>query len=695
MANELKFAVLFTAVDNLSSKLGSIGGAMSSLADKISAGSEKVSDLGERMANWGVRIGVTTALLSEGTNMLHEWAEALSEPAISMEHSMATMTAMTGMASDQLGELKDRAIAFSNTHAGVTAEQWAEGFTRFSGVFEKTGDAMKASDVAGMLSRFGVDGSAAFNLLTVANRNFNLDAQKTGDQLMAGIQTYRLTGDKAQQLAMAIGRLGGTAQQTNTPFSELLALAGMASQQLGGSGRGAMQFASMVREMVTASAEGKSAINFSHGITAGLHQLANQLVNMPSAEKISVLKDMGVSDPETMLAFLSHLDQIEAKQKQIANSAGGLGKAFTTATADAKDQTALLHKNINSLYDSMISPALPWMNEGLGKLISLTQGAAGATEHHSAIARVAALSLIGVGDGAYYALKGASALGTLAFGLGKSIELIGKFGDAETWALRGMYAWDRVSAIGSSIGSFASYANLAAMATKLWTGAQWLLNLAMDANPIFLTIAGIAALGAAAYEIYEHWGAVKDFFKGIWNYVANIDWIGLGTSILKHIGEGLLNVTGLAAVGSAASKVAGIVRDHFPHSPAKVGPLRDLEHVNIVERIASRIQPGPAISALARTAQAIAIAAPVMITAAAAPAMIAAPRMLNAGPSFGAGSGVGRADSSGGITINAPLTINSAGLSEEQVMRVVAKHGYEIRQVYDRETKRRERTKLS
>ncbi|WP_346237766.1 tape measure protein [Niabella insulamsoli] len=47
-------------------------------------------------------------------------------------------------------------------------------------------------------------------------------------------------------------------------------------------------------------------------------------------------------------------------------------------------------------------------------------------------------------------------------------------------------------------------------ATNLWTGAQWLLNAAMTANPIGLVIAGIVALAAwIAYIIYKYegWGA--------------------------------------------------------------------------------------------------------------------------------------------------------------------------------------------
>jgi hypothetical protein len=690
---DLKFAVWFTAIDNLSSKFGDIGAAAERFMDGITSGSEKISDIGERMKAWGERIGITTAILSEGANMMHEWAGAIREPAMGMEHSMATMAAMTGMASDKLGEIKNRAIEFSNTHPGVTAEQVADSFTRFSGVFTKTDEAMRASQIAGMLQRFGVDGTAAFNLLTVANRNFNMGAQQTGDQLMGAFQAFRLTGERAQQLAQAIGLMGGAAQETHTPLSELLALTGVASEQLGGSGRGATRFAGAINEMV---ASGKTGIDFSHGITAGLHQLASQIANMPSAEKIATLKGMGTPNPEMMVQFLEHLDQVQLKLRAIGNSPG-LEKAFGTATADVQDQTALLHQNMASLADAFATPALGFMNAGLTTLIGVTKAATDVTEHHNLVAKAVSISLMSIGDGAYYGLKGLSAMGTFAAGLGKSIDLIGKFGDAETWALRGMYAWDHVTAIAGSISNFASYANLAAGATKLWTAAQWLLNLAMDANPIGLAIAGIATLAVAAYEIYEHWGAIKNFFKGIWDYIANIDWKGLGITILKSIGEGLLYASGLTAIYAASSKVAGIIMDHLKgHSPPPLGPLHELGRINIIETIAERMNPGPVIAAVRRTAAAIAIAAPMMM---AAPAMaMASPMMIGAAAPAFAGSSASAARA--GIVINAPVTVTvGAGADKDAIEKIVVRaftqHRYELVRAMQGELAKRERTKLS
>lgn len=51
--------------------------------------------------------------------------------------------------------------------------------------------------------------------------------------------------------------------------------------------------------------------------------------------------------------------------------------------------------------------------------------------------------------------------------------------------------------------------------TKLWAGAQWLLNAAMSANPIGLVIVGIGALVALGVTLYNTWKPFKDLWDGI------------------------------------------------------------------------------------------------------------------------------------------------------------------------------------
>ena len=317
MANDLKYAVVFSAVDQLSDKLSSFGGGFSNLGNQVEAFSGKMFEAGEGLTKFGERLSLDAMLMKDGADHLRELSDAISEPAFAMQKSLATTAAMTGLADSELAKLKETAIDFSNHHPGTTAEQYVSGFTRMREIFQDTNKAMKAEDTAAMLTRFGFEGEAATNLFGAAYANLGVDAATTGDQLIRTVQSF------------------GTAAQTNTPLAELLSLTGAASQQLGGSGRGATMFASTIREMVKASDEGKSSIVWSRGLADGLNQVRRSIAGLPTSEKMEALGKIGVSDSGMMLKYLDNLDQTMAKERGVASGAATVGSAFATATANA------------------------------------------------------------------------------------------------------------------------------------------------------------------------------------------------------------------------------------------------------------------------------------------------------------------------------------------------------------------------
>jgi hypothetical protein len=395
-------------------------------------------------------------------------------------------------------------------------------------------------------------------------------------------------------------------------------------------------------------------------------------------EKIEALKKMGVGDPGGMIKYLDNLDKVVTGQRAIAGSAGALGTGFTTATADAADQFALVHQNLTNLYDAMASPALPWFSARFGELTSFIQGATAASDKYSWATKdmVIGLSVAGVGLGG--AASALSTLGMATIGVGNS------------WK-----ALSYVPALFSRIASAATYFNPIAIAenaimvaTKAWTAAQWLLNLAMDANPIGLAIVGAAALAAIGYEVYEHWSGVKDFFVSFGSWAE-----GWAKSIGKAVLIGIAGPFGLIAyeiyshwdsIKAACEKIGSGILSYFEgHSPPKVGPLSRLgQHITIAETIAERIRPAPVLVAIRRTAAAAAIASTAIVAGANGPALA------------GGGTGAG-----GGIVINAPITINAGPGSdtaalEKIVVAAFDKHRYELLRALEGSMAQKERTDL-
>lgn len=102
------------------------------------------------------------------------------------------------------------------------------------------------------------------------------------------------------------------------------------------------------------------------------------------------------------------------------------------------------------------------------------------------------------------------------------------------------------------------------VATHAWTAAQWLLNLAMDANPIGLIVLGIAGLTVGIIALIKHLGGAKqtviDFWiglKAIGSFMAKLPGIILGAigdietkmfQVGVAIVQGILN--GIGDIGS-------------------------------------------------------------------------------------------------------------------------------------------------
>ena len=117
-----------------------------------------------------------------------------------------------------------------------------------------------------------------------------------------------------------------------------------------------------------------------------------------------------------------------------------------------------------------------------------------------------------------------------------------------------------------------------------------------------------------------------------------------GVNLVKAIGSGI--AAGVMYPVHAIESVMTKVRAYLPFSPAREGPLRYLNRLQIVETIADTIRPGPALNAIRRTAAAVAIAAPMTL----APMMVA-PAM----------AGAARGAPGGGAPIVLNLTVNWNG----------------------------------
>lgn len=193
---------------------------------------------------------------------------------------------------------------------------------------------------------------------------------------------------------------------------------------------------------------------------------------------------------------------------------------------------------------------------------------------------------------------------------------------------------------------------------------------------------GLASLARFFHPVVSALGAVWGWFKRLIAPVNDTShageklghtwglWIGRMLTAVVQLGPKLLTAGGemiaqlvkgiegaapkaLAAIG----KVAHGMRQYLPFSPAKVGPLRDLHRLRLVETIASSVKPAPLVAAMQHVASAVMPPLRQATSAVMPPLSAGAARLALAG-----GSAAGP---TGGITVHYAPTVTIGGGSAQ------------------------------
>lgn len=102
-----------------------------------------------------------------------------------------------------------------------------------------------------------------------------------------------------------------------------------------------------------------------------------------------------------------------------------------------------------------------------------------------------------------------------------------------------------------AMSAYAAAIGVVTTVTRIWTGVQWLLNAAMDANPIGLIIIGIAALVAAVIYCWNKFAGFRAFVLTMWDTLKGFGNI-IKDYIINRFNEML---AGLGKLGEALKKL--------------------------------------------------------------------------------------------------------------------------------------------
>jgi len=104
-----------------------------------------------------------------------------------------------------------------------------------------------------------------------------------------------------------------------------------------------------------------------------------------------------------------------------------------------------------------------------------------------------------------------------------------------------------------------------------------------------------AAVGA---ELTAVQSAVSSAIQSVTSVLAGVSLRSHGIAFMRTLAEGIR--AGAAQAIEATRETVQAMRDHLPHSPAKVGPLSDLDRVRFSETVAGAVRPAPAVAAVHR-----------------------------------------------------------------------------------------------
>lgn len=287
-----------------------------------------------------------------------------------------------------------------------------------------------------------------------------------------------------------------------------------------------------------------------------------------SQDKVNKLIGQGADQARTgskeNIAYVKATDELAKKQEELTQKQGAGAEMLAALTDRVKDGASAFGDTLQGKLDAA-KAGLQDLGERIGnKLIP-------------------------------WVLKLIDGIKSVGDWMGKNQGVVAGFGIAlgiVAGILMAVYIATKIVAAGQAIMS---------AAVAVATAAQWLFNLAMDANPVGLVILAIAALIAIVVLLATHWGEITKFLGDVWagfiNWMTGVMngflnwwndiWVGVGNAIrgafngvanfISGIFNGIIDIinnviAGINVLADAARTVSGgAINFHLgslPHIPS-------------------------------------------------------------------------------------------------------------------------------
>lgn len=155
----------------------------------------------------------------------------------------------------------------------------------------------------------------------------------------------------------------------------------------------------------------------------------------------------------------------------------------------------------------------------------------------------------------------------------------------------------------------------------IWASVTgWFSRMWENVKNVFMTVVKVIAVGLLNFTpaglIFSHWNQLAPYFTKIWEGAKRIftgwwHWVTGWANVFANIGKKMMDML----IGGIMSKVDKVtqtikhvtqkIRDFFPFSPAKEGPLRDIHKIKLMETISASIRPDSLVRAVEDSLQVV------------------------------------------------------------------------------------------
>ena len=241
-----------------------------------------------------------------------------------------------------------------------------------------------------------------------------------------------------------------------------------------------------------------------------LGEIAQESENMGSGEQLEMLKRIFGERPAASVAELmdkAGSQGITAYLKQIQAAQGTAKKTAAVMDKTLFGSVKRLASAGEGLAISFGGQLIPTFTKVVDGAAWVTSGMIGLTERFPTLTKWVGLAGTGIG---------ALGISVIAGGYAWTVMSGGVLGAVKMYRImQGACLLTRTQLM-----FLAAQQKVAVVATAALTAAQWAWNVALNANPLGLLVAGVAALVGAAYVVYKYWEPISDFFGGLWDKVS-------------------------------------------------------------------------------------------------------------------------------------------------------------------------------